>query len=297
MALLAQLVAGHLLLAAFAFLFLTQPPFWRSRRWDVPDPDFVKRCAPFIALFFGLLFLHLTEVAIDVDLAAMLGADYTQAMFRFEGDFVAGFQSVTHPVLDVFLTGVYVFTYPFLIYFTPLFLILHRDRKNLAMYCVAFFAGYMMTLPFFLFLTMHDPWNASTQAWYAGRPIEFRLQTLWPEFIDSYFKFTSPNNELPSLHSQLSAMVAGVSWLAGYRRYAIFATFCAALIPLSSLYLGVHWITDIAVAELFAAVSVAAGFYARRHFADAPTRSPTPSPGAPAASELPAADTAAESAE
>ncbi|HVL86588.1 MAG TPA: phosphatase PAP2 family protein [Candidatus Thermoplasmatota archaeon] len=254
------LLAGHAVLIAFGVRFLSGAPFRTRIGYEIPDPAFLRACLPWIALFCLVLLAHVVEIHFDVWLAEVLALDFTRDIHGFERDLPAAFQSIVHPVLDLLFVGIYIFTYVFLIYFTPAFFVLHRERHNLALYVCAFAIGWLLALPFFLFLPMHDPWSASLEPWYVGTPVDFGLGRIWPDVLEGYYRFTSPNNELPSFHSQLSAMCAGVAWLSGHRRLAYFATFCALTIPITSLYLGLHWLTDIGVGQLFAAVSVAAAW-------------------------------------
>jgi membrane-associated phospholipid phosphatase len=52
-----------------------------------------------------------------------------------------------------------------------------------------------------------------------------------------------------------------IAWIKHYRRYALISTVFALSIPFATLYLGIHWLTDIIFGELFALGALIVGYY------------------------------------
>lgn len=271
---------GHLALLGAALLLTSQAPLRSGRGFAWPQAGQLRPLAALFALYWGVIAVHMVLVQLDPALTAWVGRDYARVLYDVEGDAVAAFQGVQHPALDVVVLGAYMFGYPFMIYFAPFFYLLHRDRRALRLAALSFAVLYALTLPFYVLAPVSNPWQVAHEPWYQGRAVSFRLGELWPDIVDSYWRFTTPNNELPSLHAAISAMTTMVAWKLGYRRFAGFAACFAAAIPLASFYLGVHWLLDALVGEAFALMAVAAGLKLSARFpAAGPAVLPAPGPG------------------
>lgn len=255
----AQVVAGHLVLMALALTLTALPPLRGATRLSFawPTAAELRPLWPFALVYAGVIGVHMVGVLLDPALTAMVGRDYAPLLYGIEGDAVASFQEVRHPALDAVFLAAYMFGYPFMIYFAPIFYLLHRDLRALRLAAVAFVVLYALTLPFYVLMPISNPWAVAGEPWYQGRVVEFRLGQLWPDMVSSYWQFTTPNNEMPSLHAALSTMTALVAFAAGHKRFALFAGVFAVLIPISSFAMGVHWILDAVVGEVFAVIAVA----------------------------------------
>jgi membrane-associated phospholipid phosphatase len=133
-----------------------------------------------------------------------------------------------------------------------------KDAKALRLCVLTVAITYVFAIPLYLFFPVYDPWVISqdpANTWYSGPVIDFRMPEIWPGVAESYWKFTTTNNEIPSLHSGLSAGLAAVAWASGHKRYAVLATVFATGIPIASLYIGVHWLVDILAGWLFAGIA------------------------------------------
>ena len=58
------------------------------------------------------------------------------------------------------------------------------------------------------------------------------------------------------MHSALSALMAYTAWIRDYKRYKYVALVLAISIPIATLYLGIHWLTDVLGGEAVALISV-----------------------------------------
>jgi len=246
------LITGNLALSLLGILFLT----------EYRNPRRVKNVEIPSYFLLGMLFLivsaiHMLEVKIDPIVTSKYSLDFTRFIYNLEGNIVGTFQSWTNPFLDYYLVFVYMIGFPFLVYFTPAFFILSKDLKGLKMAVVAYAIIVSVALPFYLFFPVNDAWWASQNyPWYTGKAIIFRLPQIWPGITNQFFRFTTINNCFPSLHSCLSMAMAGIIWLRGYKRFAIVATFIAISIPIATLYLGIHWFTDVIAGEFLALAAI-----------------------------------------
>jgi len=210
-----------------------------------------------IMIFFAVSAIHIAEVKIDTLISAKFNLDFTKAIYTIEGDIVHAFQAIQNPILDYYFVFVYMLAFPFLLYFTPVLYIISKDIKALKLAVISYAIGISIALPFLLFFPVHDIWWASQNYhWYDGKIIAFRLQEIWPSITFLFFKFTTINNCFPSLHSCLSAIMAYTAWIKNYKRYKYVATLFAISIPIATLYLGIHWLTDVIAGEALALIAI-----------------------------------------
>ena len=211
----------------------------------------------FLLIFASVFLLNMAEVKIDPLVTASLSLDFTQKIYHLEGNVVALFQSIRNPILDYYFVFVYMIGFPFLLYFTPSLYIMSRDIDSLKLVVIAYAIAISISLPFLLFFPVHDAWWASTNyQWFKGRIIAFRLKQIWPSSLPIFYKFSTLNNCFPSLHSALSAVMAYTAVIAKYKRYSYAAIIMAVSIPIATLYLGIHWLTDVIGGEAIALLSI-----------------------------------------
>lgn len=278
----AIVVAGQAALLCLAAYMASQAPFRAERGFAWPDVGDLRPMLPMFALYWAVIGVHMLSVRLDPTVTAWVGRDFAQALYNVEGDAVAGFQGFSSAPLDAILLGAYLYGYPFMIYFAPLFYLVHRDARALRLAALSFAVLYALTLPFYLLAPVSNPWQVAGEPWYQGRAVAFRLGELWPDIVPSYWTFTTANNEMPSLHAAISAMAAMVAWRSGYKRFAALAGSFAVLIPFASFYLGVHWLLDAVVGEAFAVVAVLAGSKLAARAARSPAEVLQPEGGASA---------------
>ncbi len=213
-------------------------------------------------LIFGILFLTImllkqAEIEIDALVTSKLGLDFTKIIYNIEGDATAIFQAIRSPVLDYYFTIVYMIGFPFLLYFTPLLYIFSKDIKSLKFVVVAYIIAIVASLPFLIFFPVYDVWySCQNFPWYNGKPVYFTLGDIWPGIVNVFFTFTTVDNCFPSLHCCLSAVMAYTAWIKGYNKYKYVVAVMAISIPLATLYLGIHWITDIIAGEIIALIAI-----------------------------------------
>jgi membrane-associated phospholipid phosphatase len=75
--------------------------------------------------------------------------------------------------------------------------------------------------------------------------------------LKNIYAYNELNNCFPSLHTAIAVALAAVAWRSGApRRYVVFAAILAACIVFSTVYLGVHWVSDVVAGLLLSALVV-----------------------------------------
>lgn len=158
----------------------------------------------------------------------------TALIHGLEGGTVALFQQVVHPALTQFFVGVYLLVYPALLLGT--YLVLKRqDRERSLDYVFTYTAVVVASIPFFYFV----PVGVTGYYLDSVAPLLYTY-----EGVGSFMNTVDTlNKAFPSLHAGLAA-TASVYAPRGYERLSWGVT---GLILLSTLYLGIHWLSDLAL--------------------------------------------------
>ena len=177
---------------------------------------------------------------------------YTNWLFSVGGNAIRVLQDrLDYQVVADFSILVYVWAYTFILYFTPILILMLDDRATFRRYSLAMLFNYVVLLPFYLFfpvtVTGFYPESGMTPVLY--------IDTNWGRMVASVDPL---NNDFPSAHVSLvvTALLVLISAGVDYRRYYYFVACGAIGITFSVLYLGVHWLADV-----FAGFVLAIGAY------------------------------------
>jgi membrane-associated phospholipid phosphatase len=199
-------------------------------------------------LLVGVIVLDLVESRFDAGITAALGYDLTGWIHAVEGDWAASFQSVEWLPATYFFAFVYIVVLPAEI-FAPL--VLSAAEEKLQTYrriALGFVINYAVALPFYFFFPVKEMW--------AGNPAKVSLlvDRLSPVIMEAYRSNSALNNCFPSLHTSLALTVA-LALSGTWSRKVTFALWSAAVLVIAStLYLGIHWATDVATGVILALI-------------------------------------------
>ena len=168
------------------------------------------------------------------ELSPYPAATGTAAIHALEGETVALFQQVVHPALTQFFVAVYLLVYPALLLGT--YLVLKRQNRERSLdYVFTYTAVVVVSTPFFYFV----PVGVTGYYLDSVAPLLYTY-----EGVGSFMNAVDTlNKAFPSLHAGL-AMSATLYAPKGYERLSWGVT---GLILVSTLYLGIHWLTDLAL--------------------------------------------------
>jgi len=208
------------------------------------------------AVALGVLLLANGAVRdVGVELSWLIGVNITGTIHALEGAFVADLQSLSTPALTAYFSFVYVFGYVFLLTFPVVLYAIHHDTRPLSATLVAYALNYGIGLVCYVLFVAYGPRNFMPGA------VESLLFTNWPEVQHLTSQVNENTNVFPSLHTSLSVTVALLA--ARYRRAAPgwlpVATVGAMSVAVATMYLGIHWLTDVLAGVLLAAISVGVG--------------------------------------
>ena len=206
------------------------------------------------AVVYGLM---QAQFPIQRELDLFVNYDCTHYIEYIEGDIVAVFQSYTDPALTYLMTFVYLVIFSSVMIFTFLILAYTEQMRALKMFSLVFVLNYLIAFPFYLLFPVKVTGYALSEV----QPLMYELHPMIYEGITTVDPL---DNCFPSLHAALIFGALLVINTTDLRRYTTFLTFAFLIIVFATLYLGVHWVTDI-VAGMMLSLST---FHIAKHYGE-----------------------------
>jgi membrane-associated phospholipid phosphatase len=180
----------------------------------------------------------------------LIGWNITPTIEAIEGDFVTIIQSFQTELLTAYFSYIYVYGYVFLLVFPVLAYIALSDRKPFQRLIVAYSLNYFIGLALYVVFIAYGPRN-----------VEIAQNLLYDTNAQYQFLTSEVNvstNVFPSLHTSLSATVAGFAYRTrdSYPIWLVLGSVIAVSIIISTMYLGIHWGTDVVAGLGLAALSI-----------------------------------------
>ena len=189
---------------------------------------------------------------VGIDLSWIIGVNITGYLHAIEGNVVPTIQSFATPAFTAYFSAVYVVGYTFLLVFPFAAYLLLRDPIPVRKLIVAYIVNYGVGLVCYVIFVAYGPRN------FLPDLVEPLLYTYWPQSQLITSEVNSNTNVFPSLHSSLSVTVAILAYRTReyYPRWVPVAVFLALSVCISTMYLGIHWATDVVAGALLAVFSV-----------------------------------------
>lgn len=239
-----------LALMTVAGIYTLIPAEVKEQGGRIPRRRFLIGFMPFFVSAFLVYMLVQSQSTIVNMLGIRVNADYTGYLLMIEGDLVSHFQSFTTPMLTYINGFIYLMIFSFFMVFTFVILIYTRNLKALEEFTIAFIIIYLTAFPFYIFV----PVTVTGHALPNVLPLLYDLSPI----IDQGVRVVDPflDNDFPSLHAALSIMALMVVMRrTDLERYKVFSAVSTAAILFSTVYLGIHWITDLVAGGVLALVS------------------------------------------
>lgn len=171
---------------------------------------------------------------------------FTGVIYAVEGSIVTVFQSVTWPALTWFMAAVYLVGFPFIVLFT-FFKVHAAERDQAHRYAIAYASLALLALPWFVWFPVEV-----TSYWISS--VEPILYTLHPAISEGIAATDTLQKAFPSLHAGLS-FLALLYATKTEKLYVSLTAALTALIFFSTLYLGIHWISDLVFGSFLAVIA------------------------------------------
>ncbi len=228
----------------------------RNYRWRL-----AAVAAPVGLLAAILLIRVLTQDAVRRLSWGVVGNPLTGQIFAVEQAIfptnpVAFLQSFQSPSLNSFFVFIYIYGYVFLIVFPALAYFALEDTEELSALILAYTLNYGIGLIFYTLFIAYGPRNIN--------PLLFEnlLYESFPQVWALTDNVNDNTNVFPSLHTSLSMTVLFMAWLTRekYPLWLPISAFFSLSVVVATMYLGIHWFSDVVVGTALAAFSVYIGW-------------------------------------
>ena len=172
----------------------------------------------------------------------LFGLQLTGFIYAVEGNFVAWLQATfVVPELTMYFSWVYVYGYVFLLAFPFLAYLALPEMTTLNRLIVAYALNYAIGLVIYTIVFAHGPRNVMPDM------VTSLLFTHNPDFMALTSEVNEAANVFPSLHTSLSVTVGTFAVLTR-REYPLWtpvAVWLSMSVVIATMYLGIHWLTDV----------------------------------------------------
>ena len=221
-------------------------------------------------LLIGVVFtVNLLETVIETALRESygigreLGFSLARAAHAFEGSIELEAYDTASAVVVYGYSIAYFFILLLLVVVTGWSLFRAPGREPFRVFALAVAADYAISLPFFLFFPVPERWAYPESG-------AILLSDLWaPKLIEIFRPFSGLDNCFPSFHVSLAVVMVALAFHY-HLRFRWSALFLGLLVALSTLVLGIHWLTDVAAGLAAGILAMSAALLIERSWRSEP---------------------------
>lgn len=247
-----------LVLTALGIVFIVGIDQVRSFRPHARDQ--LRATLPYLLLLGGVLLVNNLLRDIGPEISWVIGWRITEDIIALEGTFVASLQGYSHPWLNYYFSYIYIYGYIFLLVFPVVLYFIYTDNRPVRETALAYTLNYGIGVICYIIFVAFGPRNIGPE--YG----EALLYTHWPEAQLLTSEVNANVNVFPSLHTSLAVTVALLAyrWRDVSRAWLPISAALAISVAISTMYLGIHWATDVVAGTILALVSVGLAIWLTR---------------------------------
>lgn len=224
--------------------------------------DMLDRYKWHFLLIVAIYLMKSAVFLLEEPVEQLFAIDFTPMIYEFEGNSIFWVQHyLEHPAMTLLMGIVYIGSFLFIMVFT-IILFAYMNMKRVASRLIyLYIVLFILTVPFYLLVVVYTP--SYPKMFYPGAAsmisgMEPLLYNYGPRVNEFFVNYDTFNNCFPSMHIGYPSAIIMMLFMdvKGFRRYKAFLLIMLALISVSILYLGIHWISDILGGFLIAVVGV-----------------------------------------
>ncbi|MFP8891543.1 phosphatase PAP2 family protein [Natrialbaceae archaeon A-CW2] len=217
----------------------------------------LRRMLPVVGLLATVLLIRVASGSIAIRLQfRVLGRNITPDIERIERTVfpenpVVFLQSLETEVLNSFFVFIYLYGYVFLLIFPVIAYFSLKRMDTLSSLILAFTANYAIGLVCYIFFIAYGPRNL------LAIDVTPLLYEVYPQARLLTNEVNQNTNVFPSLHTSLSVTVFILAWWTRdeYPLWVPISGFLALSVVISTMYLGIHWFSDVLAGIVLAGIS------------------------------------------
>ncbi|WP_197425485.1 phosphatase PAP2 family protein [Halobacterium sp. CBA1126] len=197
--------------------------------------------APYVLPLLVVLGMRRLALTVGPELSWYLQWNVSGLIYSLEGATIATIQSLATPAVTEYFVFVYLYGYVFLLVFPVLAYFALERSERLAELLAAYGLNYGLGLVCYVLFVSYGPRNVIPGL------ADSLLFTTHPTAQHLTAEVNLPTNVFPSLHTSLSVTVALFAWRTRreYPGWLVVAGLLAASVAVATMYLGIHWVTDV----------------------------------------------------
>jgi len=210
--------------------------------------------APYFVLVGGVMLVHRLTHGASVKISKSLHWNITDSIFGIEGAFVAQLQAITPKALVPVFSGFYMFGFTYVVATPVVLYLLVSSIRPLKELLVAYSLNNAIGALLYTLFIAYGP-----RIRLDGR-IDGLLYEWFPQTQQLTSAVSANTNVFPSLHTSLSVVVLLFAWRQRHSqpRWFGIASVVTPGIVMSTMVLGIHWLTDVVAGIVLAYGSVVA---------------------------------------
>lgn len=263
LAVLSQLLGIILFMLAAAALFFIGRERLARTRYEYRDR--FSAVAPYVGLLGIVLIANKVARDVGPDLSWLVGISITPTLQSVDGrilwplfgegtpQFVTWLQTQATPELTAYFSFIYVYGYVFLLVFPLVAYFALPKPEPLRRTIVAYGANYIIGVLCYIVFIAYGPRN-----------VIFADGLLFTHYSQYQFITAEVNdqtNVFPSLHTSMAITAAHLAWLSReeYPMWVPVSAVLAVSVLIATMYLGIHWATDVIFGIMLGYLSVRVG--------------------------------------
>jgi len=219
--------------------------------------DRLRAVGPYVGVLVLVLVVNKGFQSVIDRFSRAYGFEATATLHAIEGDLVVSFQSLLPTPATIYFAAVYVVGYAVLLVAPLLVYCFAGQARPMKRLVAAYAVNYAVAIVCYAVVVAYGPRNADRAS--SGTSADAPLLEFIPDITYITVHINTNTNVFPSLHAALSVTVllVAATTRTEFERWFVVATVLGSSVVVSTMALGIHWVTDVVAGIALAVGAVA----------------------------------------